>query len=336
MIDADEIKPLLADYLESVHGITNLRRPFRCLNPAHDDKHPSMTFDARANRVKCWSCNWTGDVFDLVAVDTGLGEDASFAAKAQAVCEALGHAQTEPVGVKQQVEQPISKPIPSILDRVQQAAFELLTRPEAKQAYSYLKARCFTDESLSGNLFGWVSDPHELMRGGFDYLKAREGGYIVLPFIEGEAPTRCCYAVVRPVIRREGEPKEYKPRGHSAPIWGASRLSSGGSRVYVSEGIFDAVSLNQLFGVASVAVMGSGINRLVNECKACSGHGLAPLVLAFDNDAAGREKTRQAAEALRQVGVSFTVAPPYPEGCKDANEILIKEVKNEQNSRSVA
>lgn len=336
MIDADEIKPLLADYLESVHGITNLRRPFRCLNPAHDDKHPSMTFDARANRVKCWSCNWTGDVFDLVAVDTGLGEDASFAAKAQAVCEALGHAQTEPVGVKQQVEQPISKPIPSILDRVQQAAFELLTRPEAKQAYSYLKARCFTDESLSGNLFGWVSDPHELMRGGFDYLKAREGGYIVLPFIEGEAPTRCCYAVVRPVIRREGEPKEYKPRGHSAPIWGASRLSSGGSRVYVSEGIFDAVSLNQLFGVASIAVMGSGINRLVNECKACSGHGLAPLVLAFDNDAAGREKTRQAAEALRQVGVSFTVAPPYPEGCKDANEILIKEVKNEQNSRSVA
>lgn len=336
MIDADEIKPLLADYLESVHGITNLRRPFRCLNPSHDDTHPSMTFDARANRVKCWSCNWTGDVFDLAALDTGLGEDASFAAKAQAVCEALGHAQTEPVGVKQQVEQPISKPIPSILDRVQQAAFELLTRPEAKQAYSYLKARCFTDESLSGNLFGWVSDPRELMRGGFDYLKAREGGYIVLPFIEGEAPTQCSYAVVRPVIRREGEPKEYKPRGHSAPIWGASRLSSGGSRVYVSEGIFDAVSLNQLFGVASIAVMGSGINRLVNECKACSGHGLAPLVLAFDNDAAGREKTRQAAEALRQVGVSFTVAPPYPEGCKDANEILIKEVKNEQNSRSVA
>lgn len=336
MIDADEIKPLLADYLESVHGITNLRRPFRCLNPAHDDKHPSMTFDARANRVKCWSCNWTGDVFDLAALDTGLGEDASFTAKAQAVCKALGHAQTEPVGVKQQVEQPISKPIPSILDRVQQAAFELLTRPEAKQAYSYLKARCFTDESLSGNLFGWVSDPRELMRGGFDYLKARPGGYVVLPFIEGEAPTRCCYAVVRPVIRREGEPKEYKPRGYHAPIWGAWRLNSGSSRVYVTEGIFDAVSLNQLFSVASVAVMGSGINRLVNKCKACSEHGLAPLVLAFDNDAAGREKTRQAAEALRQAGVSFTVAPPYPEGCKDANEILIKEVKNEQNSRSVA
>lgn len=336
MIDADEIKPLMPDYLARVHGITDVRRPFRCLNPSHDDTHPSMTLDAKTNRVKCWSCGWSGDVFDLAALDTGLGDSDSFADKTQAVLDALGKSSYEPVEVKQQVEQPISKPIPSILDRVQQAAFELLTRPEANQAYSYLKARCFTDESLSGNLFGWVSDPRELMRGGFDYLKAREGGYIVLPFIEGEAPTQCSYAVVRPVIRREGEPKEYKPRGHSAPIWGASRLSSGGSRVYVSEGIFDAVSLNQLFGVASIAVMGSGINRLVNECQACSGHGLAPLVLAFDNDAAGREKTRQAAEALRQAGVGFTVAPPYPEGCKDANEILIKEVKNEQNSRSVA
>lgn len=335
MIDADEIKPLMHDYLASVHGITGVRRPFRCLNPSHDDTHPSMTLNAKTNRVKCWSCGWSGDVFDLAALDAGLDDRASFADKTQAVLDALGKSSYEPVEVKQQIQNPI-KPTPSILDRVQQAAYELFTRPEAKQAYSYLKARCFTDESLSGNLFGWVSDPRELMRGGFDYLKARPGGYVVLPFIEGEAPTQCSYAVVRPVIRREGEPKEYKPRGHSAPIWGASRLSSGGSRVYVSEGIFDAVSLNQLFGVASIAVMGSGINRLVNECKACSGHGLAPLVLAFDNDAAGREKTRQAAEALRQVGVSFTVAPPYPEGCKDANEILIKEVKNGNFSRSVA
>lgn len=336
MIDADEIKPLMPDYLARVHGITGVRRPFRCLNPSHDDTHPSMTLDVKTNRVKCWSCGWSGDVFDLAALDTGLGDSDSFADKTQAVLDALGKSSYEPVEVKQQIQNPISKPTLSILNRVQQAAFELLTRPEAKQAYCYLKARGFTDEGIAGNLFGWVSDPRELMRGGFDYLKARPGGYVVLPFIEGEARTRCCYAVVRPVIRREGEPKEYKPRGYRAPIWGAWRLNSGSSRVYVTEGIFDAVALNQLFSVASVAVMGSGINRLVNKCQACSGHGLAPLVLAFDNDAAGREKTRQAAEALRQAGVGFTVAPPYPEGCKDANEILIKEVKNEQNSRSVA
>ena len=45
---------------------------FSCLNPAHEDKHPSMSFDSRRNRCHCFSCGVDYDIFDVVAIDTGL------------------------------------------------------------------------------------------------------------------------------------------------------------------------------------------------------------------------------------------------------------------------
>lgn len=64
----------MPDYLENVHGITDLRRNFRCIHPGHDDRHPSMGYDARTRRVKCFSCGASGDVFEVAGWDTGAVE----------------------------------------------------------------------------------------------------------------------------------------------------------------------------------------------------------------------------------------------------------------------
>lgn len=61
------VKEQLSDYLMR-KGIEP-RRPFHCLNPAHPDKTPSMSFDPRRNKCKCFSCNASYDTFDLVAID---------------------------------------------------------------------------------------------------------------------------------------------------------------------------------------------------------------------------------------------------------------------------
>ena len=50
----------------------NTSSNFSCLNPAHEDKHPSMSFDSRRNRCHCFSCGVDYDIFDVVAIDTGL------------------------------------------------------------------------------------------------------------------------------------------------------------------------------------------------------------------------------------------------------------------------
>jgi len=64
------LKKFLKDYL-ILKGI-NPNEKFRCLNPAHYDLHPSMQYDEKNLRVKCFSCGVAYDVLDLLEMETGL------------------------------------------------------------------------------------------------------------------------------------------------------------------------------------------------------------------------------------------------------------------------
>ena len=66
----DLVKSYLESYLQS-KGI-NTSKPFRCLNPDHADRHPSMSYDKERLRVKCFSCGASYDIFDLIGIDYGL------------------------------------------------------------------------------------------------------------------------------------------------------------------------------------------------------------------------------------------------------------------------
>ena len=64
---SDSLKNLLPEYLERLGLSTS--KPFNCLSPEHDDKKPSMSYDAKHNRVKCFGCGATWDLYDLIAVE---------------------------------------------------------------------------------------------------------------------------------------------------------------------------------------------------------------------------------------------------------------------------
>ncbi|MBQ0162401.1 MAG: hypothetical protein KBS84_04460, partial [Treponema sp.] len=66
----ESAKTHLLDYLNA-KGI-NTSTNFSCLNPSHDDKHPSMSFDSRRNRCHCFSCGVDYDIFDVIGIETGL------------------------------------------------------------------------------------------------------------------------------------------------------------------------------------------------------------------------------------------------------------------------
>ena len=69
--DAKEsAKTNLSDYL-TAKGI-NTSTNFSCLNPLHEDRHPSMSFDKKRNRCHCFSCGADYDIFDVIGFDTGL------------------------------------------------------------------------------------------------------------------------------------------------------------------------------------------------------------------------------------------------------------------------
>lgn len=72
--DAKEyVKQGLELYLQG-KGI-NTKKPFRCLNPAHNDTHASMTIDRSSKsgiHCKCFSCNAYYDTFDLISIDYSI------------------------------------------------------------------------------------------------------------------------------------------------------------------------------------------------------------------------------------------------------------------------
>lgn len=65
----EELKNHLEDYIKSkvpgyIHG-----KNFRCLNPDHEDKNPSMAYNAKNHYCHCFGCNVTYDIINLLAID---------------------------------------------------------------------------------------------------------------------------------------------------------------------------------------------------------------------------------------------------------------------------
>lgn len=60
-----DIKGHLKDYLD-IQGVENSNGRFICINPDHEDTHPSATIftdDNGGQHLKCWSCGHTSDIF---------------------------------------------------------------------------------------------------------------------------------------------------------------------------------------------------------------------------------------------------------------------------------
>ena len=66
------LKAQLPEYLRN-KGI-NINAPFRCLNPNHQDIHPSMSYNPKNQTVHCFSCNATYDIFEIIGLDFGLSD----------------------------------------------------------------------------------------------------------------------------------------------------------------------------------------------------------------------------------------------------------------------
>lgn len=66
----NDLRSRIVDYLYD-RGIDPQKR-FRCLNPKHLDRDPSMGYDAKRQKVHCFACGADYDLFDLLAIDENL------------------------------------------------------------------------------------------------------------------------------------------------------------------------------------------------------------------------------------------------------------------------
>lgn len=275
--DTKTLKSCLPQWLRE-HGLP-LHKPFACLNPAHQDAHPSMGYNEKNQTVHCFACGATYDIFDLVGQEENLTD---FPSKMKAVNRRYGGGEIIRVTAK------------------------------PTQAFPYKEG-------------GGRSDPYFTGRGLSDETVRRfglvvENGYAVLPvFVDG-----VCRSVCRRAIDPAVEPRYQNSRG-AMQLWNSAAMErAAGKELFVTEGIFDALSLEEL-GFPAVALCGAAnTGKLVQKIDE-----YVPVawpervILAGDADAAGQGMNEKLREQLTARGIACAVLA-LPDGCKDVNEALVQ------------
>ena len=275
--DTKTLKSCLPQWLRE-HGLP-LHKPFACLNPAHQDAHPSMGYNEKNQTVHCFACGATYDIFDLVGQEENLTD---FPSKMKAVNRRYGGGEIIRVTAKPTQAFPYKE--------------------GGGRSDHYFTGRGLSDETV--RRFGLVV----------------ENGYAVLPvFVDG-----VCRSVCRRAIDPAVEPRYQNSRG-AMQLWNSAAMErAAGKALFVTEGIFDALSLEEL-GFPAVALCGAAnTGKLVQKIDE-----YVPVawpervILAGDADAAGQGMNEKLREQLTARGIACAVLA-LPDGCKDVNEALVQ------------
>ena len=304
----DTVKGYLEDYLRS-KGI-NTRTPFKCLNPEHEDKHPSMSFDRSRNRCKCFACGAGDDIFDLIGIDYGLTDQKDIFAKAYELynitIDKTVPAQKKPAQ-KQEDKQPAS-----YISYYEKCRAALSGSP----AQEYLSSRGISEEVAQRFWLGY--DP-EYKTYNVDEKKQYSWTIwqvLIIPTGEHSYNARNIGKPVKP----EKDNRFRKPKGSPSLIFNSRVLYEAQQPIFVVEGEIDALSIIEVGGDA-IGLGGTNsdkqlINLLEKEKPA------QPLVLALDQDEPGRKTEEGLAKELERLQIPF-YRYNITGAAKDANEALL-------------
>lgn len=284
----DSLRPRIEDYLYE-KGI-NPKKRFRCLNPAHLDRDPSMGYDPKRHKVHCFACGADYDLFDLIALDQGLsspGEALEWASRR------YGRGDARPGGNSRRAA------AAALAERVREERERAAGLPAPENlAYLVRSAACAGDTDYFAKR-GLSRETVNRFRLGYE----PERRCVVIP-CEGGRP-----------VRRSVEEKRYlNEAGRPSPLF-QPELLGGEEPVFLTEGAFDALSAEEL-GFRAAALNGAG-NREKAAALLRAREKPGPVLVLTDSDAAGEAW----AAALQQEFPWLYRCPPVPVG-KDLNESL--------------
>ena len=145
-----------------------------------------------------------------------------------------------------------------------------------------------------------------------------EDAFLIIPKDEQHYTMR--YAGSRKYIGYDGQ--EYKVfHVNGSRLFNCSALRQG-RPVFIVEGEIDALSIIDVGGEAVGLGSTSNARKLVDLLR--ENGAVAPLILALDNDESGNKKAEELRSELQKLSIPY-VDFTYPDGCKDANDVLVED-----------
>jgi replicative DNA helicase len=303
----------MREYLED-KGI-NVSKPFQCLNPEHNDRNPSMSFDTKRNKVHCFSCDADYDVFDLIGIDYNLNDGKEIFHKAYELyrldvdgplvdgrsqspkAKAKGKGNDAPHPFKQENKAP--KSVTSFLKACQ---------AELRKT-AYIGDRGISFETAQRFGLGFSMNMNKEFKVPWPA--------IIIPTGETSFTARN----VNPNAEKADRIRKY---GTSEVL--NFEATKGDAPVFITEGEFDMLSVEEAGYNAISLGSTANVNKFLSMCKEnppkCPG-----FILFLDNDDSGKECTKKLTYELSKLGV-FSVGPSDEISLgehKDANDFLVSD-----------
>lgn len=297
----DYIRGELENYLSS-KGI-NTRKPFKCLNPAHPDNNPSMSYDRNRKKAHCFSCGADYDTLDIIGIDYGIADNGEIFKKAYELFgidggqRATGHTHNSIHTYTQPQEQEIDY-----------TAFYREAHQHIKET-DYPQRRGLSKETINRFMLGYVENWRHPKA-----PTAPPSPRLIIP----TGPQSYLARDTRAKLTEEQE-KYSKSKVGAVKIFNSKALKTADGPIFITEGELDALSIIEVGGEAIAT--GSTANRRALLELLKSQKPTQPLIIALDNDEAGDKAAQELTEGLQELNIPFYRLNPYGEH-KDANEAL--------------
>ncbi len=284
--DRNNRKMYACPYCDSGHG-------------TNDNSTGAFSVDMKTYRFKCFSCNRTGDLFDLIGQVEKIG---NFTDQVNRAVSLYG---TEPAETVQH-------------DQISHGNIHTGMTEEQKEVVKEYIRQCRnnSDKTEYFHQRGLSDSIVQRFSLGYD----EQNRLITIPYGTGT------YYITRKIDEKAYRKPSTETHG-TEPVFNQSALYNAENLpVFVCEGAMDALSVMSAGGVA-VATGGTSHGNLLQAIKEKRPD--TTLIICYDNDEAGRKGSEKLSQDLTELNIPHVIASyPADTACKDVNDLLREDVQD--------
>lgn len=291
---------------------------YECPRGEHGNNTGAVKYYQDTNTWYCHQCRAGGDVLDLMQYVEGLDYNQALTRAADQLHITIDHEYT-PRKAPQEAQEPApAQEEPQEKPNYQQYYRECKKRITDPAAVSYLTGRGISLETAKAYWIGYdpEADPANAPGAMGDEIKPHPTPRIIVPVSDE-------YFIGRAID--PNTPKAFakmNPKGSTPGIFNEIALWKDEPVIFVTEGVFDALSIIEA-GYPAIAINStSNADSCIKKIEQRSVK--ATLILTLDNDSAGTGSTRILREGLNRLNVKNIVGD-ICNGHKDPNEALVAD-----------
>lgn len=284
--DRNNRKMYACPYCDSGHG-------------TNDNSTGAFSVDMKTYRFKCFSCNRTGDIFDLIGQVEKIG---NFTDQVNIAVSLYG---TEPAETLQYDQISHNNTHTGMTEEQKEIVKEYIRQCRNNSD----KTEYFHQRGLSDSIVQRYSL-------GYD----EQNRLITIPYGTGT------YYITRKIDEKSYRKLSTDTYG-TEPVFNQQALYNAENLpVFVCEGAMDALSVMSAGGVA-VATGGTSHGNLLQAIKEKRPD--TTLIICYDNDEAGRKGSEKLSQDLTELNIPHVIASyPADTACKDVNDLLREDVQD--------